>query len=551
MRFPVIFSLAFLLAAPLARAEKVATANEELLIKIINREHAVTEDLQRFHPIVETYIQSLKRRHGRLVPWRDHYFLSLAQFSGQLRALRFKPRGLLLGRYLEESIDSSGLNSLEFDASGFVAMAYPDASTFDLDHYRLQYLNKEFLGEVRCLVFEVHPIARRKSGLFEGRVWVEDQNFTIVRFNGIYKGSNILSKYFHFDSWRVNAGPGLWVPAAIYSEELGLPCCGAWKFNWTKFRFKAQTRFWGYDLQFPGSEEEMAKIVVDPSSRVRDRTGSSEDKGPIEQQLDWERQAEDNVSNQMQGIGLLAPVGEIEKTLQTVVNNIEVTNNLSINPEVRCRVLLTSKLESVVIGHTIMLSRGFIDVIPDEATLAAVLARGLALVVFDNQAYTDFAFADKVMFGPRDAVRKLHFDHSDKEERQAASLAGEWMTKSPYKNSLDSINRFVVELRLRSFPIYHLLEPNFGDSAYDTLGAEHVGKKILTVKNRGEVRALPLGSRIIVDPWSDKIAFLRAGQANVQAPKDSVPFEVTPFSLYLRRTTETNSSQFSSFENRN
>jgi hypothetical protein len=323
-----------------------------------------------------------------------------------------------------------------------------------------------------------------------------------------------------------------------------------WKLNWTKFRFKAQTRFWGYDLHFPGSEEELAKIVVDPASPVRDRTTTSEDKGPVGQQLAWEKEAEDNVSNQLERIGLLAPPGEVEKTLQTVVNNIEVTNNLSLDPEIRCRVLLTSRLESVVIGHTIMLGRGLIDVIPDESTLAAVLTRALAFVVLDNHAHTDYAFADKVMFGPRDAARKLRIDHSDKEEKQAASMADEWMAKSPYKNSQDSVNRFVIEMRLRSFPIFHLLEPNFGDSAYDTLGADHISKKLLAVKHKDEVRALPLGSRILVDPWSGKIAFLRPNETSAQ-PKDNVPFEVTPFSLYLRRTTTSNSVEASSFGARN
>src|SRR5207244_6109737 len=58
-------------------------------------------------------------------------------------------------------------------------------------------------------------------------------------------------------------------------------------------------------------------------------------------------------------------------------NNLEVTNNLDIQPEVRCRVLLTSTLESFTIGHTIVLSRGLIDVLPDEASLATMVAHEL------------------------------------------------------------------------------------------------------------------------------------------------------------------------------
>ena len=66
--------------------------------------------------------------------------------------------------------------------------------------------------------------------------------------------------------------------------------------------------------------------------------------------------------------------GEVDKILQTVVNNIMITNNLEIVPDVRCRVLLTSPLESFTIGHTIVISRGLLDVLPDEASLAMALA---------------------------------------------------------------------------------------------------------------------------------------------------------------------------------
>ena len=43
--------------------------------------------------------------------------------------------------------------------------------------------------------------------------------------------------------------------------------------------------------------------------------------------------AEVNVLDRLQRIGLLAPPGEIDKVLETVVNNLEVTNNLDISPK--------------------------------------------------------------------------------------------------------------------------------------------------------------------------------------------------------------------------
>ena len=78
----------------------------------------------------------------------------------------------------------------------------------------------------------------------------------------------------------------------------------------------------------------------------------------------WEQQAEENAVERLQKIGLLAPSGEVDKILATVVNNLLVTNNIDLQSDIRCRVLLTSPLESFTIGHTIVISRGLLDVLP-------------------------------------------------------------------------------------------------------------------------------------------------------------------------------------------
>ena len=52
---------------------------------------------------------------------------------------------------------------------------------FDKQHYDFHYVRREFLGEVRCLVFDVTPKKGSGNGRFLGRIWVEDQDFNIVR----------------------------------------------------------------------------------------------------------------------------------------------------------------------------------------------------------------------------------------------------------------------------------------------------------------------------------------------------------------------------------
>jgi Zn-dependent protease with chaperone function len=81
----------------------------------------------------------------------------------------------------------------------------------------------------------------------------------------------------------------------------------------------------------------------------------------------------------------VAPEGEVDKVLLTVVNNLIVTNNLDLPRPVRTRVMITSPLETFSVGNTIVVSRGLIDVLPDEASLAMVLSHELAHIVLGTQ----------------------------------------------------------------------------------------------------------------------------------------------------------------------
>ena len=69
---------------------------------------------------------------------------------------------------------------------GFSWMVYADRNDFDREHYDFRYVRREFLGDVRCLVFDVTPKKGSGNGRFLGRIWVEDQDYNIVRLNGTY-----------------------------------------------------------------------------------------------------------------------------------------------------------------------------------------------------------------------------------------------------------------------------------------------------------------------------------------------------------------------------
>jgi Peptidase family M48 len=541
----IVVAVLMLSVVPL-RAKAQASSVDQAVDRIVTQEKAEMQMLRQYSPLVETYIQML-RADVKLgpVPAGDKYFLGKAQLANGVDLEAFSADGGGVRRKLS---GISNVFSVEFLPRGFLQMIYLDTNGFDQQNYKFDYVRREFLGDVRCLVFDVTPNASAGKGRFMGRIWVEDQDYHIVRFNGAYNGSSRTDFYFHFDSWRVLTGPQQWLPAYIYSEE------GEVKYAMTRrLMFKSQTRLWGYNVGRAKQEQELSKILVESDQPVKDQAESGNDYSPLQAQRTWDLQAEDNVVDRMERLGLLAPRGEIDKVLETVVNNLEVTNNLNIDPEVRCRVLTTSTLESFTINHTIVVSRGLIDVLPDEASLATLLARELGHIVLAHRIDTQYAFFDRMLFDEKDTFRHFGFRRTPEEEQAAAQKGAELLQNSPYKDQLATAKLFIEALQDRVKDVPNLISPHLGDRIPNNWAVSTPGNG---ARNSGAVTtppesgpsnpatnapsnkvlaALPLGGRIKMDPWNDELTMLKAKPVNIVAEREKMPFEVTPFVIYLSR----------------
>jgi hypothetical protein len=524
-------------AVPLRAADQPDTLNQ-VVDRVISQEHQEIASLKQFSPLVETYIQELRDdKDLGPVPAGDKYFLGRAELSKGVELVSLNT-GENKSHRVMEGLGSIFTMEMDFLPRGFLQMIYLDDTGFDRQHYKFDYVRQEFLGEVRCLVFDVTPLPHSGKGRFTGRIWVEDQDYHVVRFNGGYTGGSAGSFYFHFDSWRVNSGPNLWLPAFIYSEESDLRYALG-----KRLQFKGQTRLWGYNLGRAREEEELSKVMVEAATPIQDQTQTANDPTPVQAQRSWDHQAEDNITDRLERMGLLAPRGEVDKVLETVVNNLEVTNNLDIQPDIRCRVLLTSTLESFTIGHTIVLSRGLIDVLPDEVSLAAMLAHELAHVVLGHRINSQYAFFDNILFDDKDVFRHFGFARTPEEEQSADVKAAELLRNSPYKDQISTANAFIEALDQRSKEIPNLIAPNLGDRVPISTTAQATSSPVHTTTNPqtgasvAQVVALPLGGRVKMDPWDDQLQMLKSKPVGTVAEREMMPFEVTPFMLYLTRET--------------
>jgi hypothetical protein len=521
--------------------------------KISARELLFIKTLREFSPMVETYIQNMRPdKDLGSVPVSDKYFLGRVKLQTGVEDVNFLPQPKEpQPSSLQKIFSSLKLTRTKRSGSkpeaggymseGFAQMIIMDATTFDRQHYDFHFVRREFLGDMRTLVIDVQPKQPQSKAMFIGRIWAEDQQYSVVRFNGTYTPHPKNGEYMHFDSWRLNMANDQWLPAYVYSEETDL---NRGSDHWD---FRAQTLLWGYNVVRATKNSEFTDIVVDSPDKVKDQTNSKQDVTTVEAQRAWERQAEDNVLDRLQRAALLAPEGEVDKVLNTVVQNIEVTNNLEVDPEIRCRVLLTQPMESFTIGHTIVVSRGLLDALPDEASLAAVLAHEMGHIVLSHGINEKYAFSDRMIFPDETTVSNIAVKRTPEEEKEADAKALQLLQNSPYKDKLASAGLFFSAMQAEAPQLPSLIKGQFGNSLHSPetgvrMSSLVSGAPALQTKDVKQIAALPLGGRIKLDAWSDQLSIKKTAAVRLLSAREKMPFEVTPMFPYLTRWSQSPSA---------
>jgi hypothetical protein len=513
---------------------------EELVDSAIRQERRLAQLMRYFKPVVETYIQEQKHDSDvRTSPKDDQYFLSRLDLTGDAPANHEfenpehskleKEKNLLEKKLLK--------GEQPFVAVGFAQAVFPDLDHFDRQNYLFKFVRWEVLGEVRCAVVDVTPRENSSNRGFVGRIWVEDEDYNIVRFTGTYTSKARSRRSFHFDSWRLNTFGITWMPAYVYTEESDPhdpSSHGLW--------FKAQTRLWGYHTEQAGDHHEYAKPLTDNVAAADPtRHETSQDLSPEFTLGGTTYTPEDEVVERLQLAGLMAPDGEVDRILETVVNNLMITNNLDI-ADVRCRVLLTTPLESFAVGRTIVVSRGLLDVLPDEASLAAILAHELAHIVLAHSLGAQYSSQFNLPFSDLEIFTKLNFHFDAAEETEADMKGQELFSKSPYKDKVANVALFLQALESRSAKLPNLMHGRFSNdfdrSHLIRMQVVANAPKRLRMDKPDQIAALPLGYRIKLDPWSDRIEMLNSKWPVLENAAEKRPFEVSPFFPFLKRLEE-------------
>ncbi|MDR3734712.1 MAG: hypothetical protein P4L10_04150 [Acidobacteriaceae bacterium] len=515
-----------------------------LIDKAIGREKETIKTIRERRPLVEVYLQTMKPDVAlQQVPSTDYHILQRVNFTKIVGEEDYDikteaKKGIIKGT-LSKMMNIQSVFKYHFNGVGFTRMIVMDSSKFDRQHYDFLFVRRDFLGSVRVSVFDVTPKKNIKKGGFWGRIYIEEQGGNVVRFNGTQNGDTVDAHNMHFDSWRTNVQPNLWLPTSFYVEETQATD------KEHSVATKAIGHVWGYVLKVQPSDAESTSVQVE---NAQDVSQDAQDVSPLGAQRAWVQQAEDNVIERLFEAGLLDAPSDFDKTCADIANNIVIENKIDTSAPLKCRILLTEPLESLAIGNTILLSKGLVDTLAVQTTdpaaplanLATFISFEVAHVILGHRLDTKYAFNDRLLFPDEAAFQRIPMHHTDTDNEAAAKKALDLLNGSEFKDKLNYPGLYLQQLATRVKQLPHLNEAIIGDALIKNekdysfwMGALVSKGGKLDMKDLTQNAAMPLSSFLKFDPWTDQVNQIHARYEPLLSERDKMPFEVTPVYMKL------------------
>jgi hypothetical protein len=113
------------------------------------------------------------------------------------------------------------------------------------------------------------------------------------------------------------------------------------------------------------------------------------------------------------------------------------------------------------------------------------------------------------------------------------------MRVSPYQKRTNA-GLFLKALASHGSELPRLLQANLGNQVANAEALSRLAEfasaaPALDDQKLEQIAALPLGSRVKVNPWNNHLSLVKTRPISVLSPREKMPFEVTPFVLYLTR----------------
>lgn len=145
--------------------------------------------------------------------YRRDSFMALTESGERLEKVLFNPVSTLpLGFFTAEDFE---------DLGGVTPFALEPSM---INQYNFTYLGKEKIDELNLYVFEVTPKVipdpkKSKLRMFTGRIWVDDEDFMIVKTKGKGVPETKENKFPIVETWRENIDGKYWFPSFASSDD--------------------------------------------------------------------------------------------------------------------------------------------------------------------------------------------------------------------------------------------------------------------------------------------------------------------------------------------
>jgi hypothetical protein len=123
------------------------------------------------------------------------------------------------------------------------------------------------------------------------------------------------------------------------------------------------------------------------------------------------------------------------------------------------------------------------------------------------------------------------------EESAADGKLIELLGKSPYQDKLSGAGLFLRAVSANAKALTNLIQPHLGDDVVAEAQSlmELIEKSPELEPGRlDQIAALPLGARVLMDPWSNRLDLNRAPAVALYWAREKLPLAITPMTPYLR-----------------
>jgi hypothetical protein len=459
--------------------------HKQLAQRIFAGERNMIAGLRDTSPILETYLQSLWP-NTKESPIDDAYFLSAVDFKRDLSTSGYNRRGyqtfMFGGSPASRKVLVNNRTRWELFPDGYLDMMFVDIENFDADTYGLEYLQKSTWRHTSCLIFSVAPKNPRLGGQFKGQIWVETSTFKIIRIEGTFTASPLpflkrqlggkVPLYSSFESVREEVIPGYWLPTYTYFDE-NRRWQDIYHNGETDFHYRGHTFIWGY--------------------KNNDRKATAE------------RSNDSDVILRLENDKLLATPGLVEQRLNAIVRQILVASNIYL-PDIKCRVLLTTPIEIFSIDHTIVVSRGLLNILPDESVIAILLAHEIAsLMIGGSRIRPEISFHASFFHdsGIKDFGGLGIYRPSFQKDAAAWTNGLALANRAGYSEGVGYTSLLLAQLGQHSKQIPNLVRARFGLDMLDMRNGVSTFEP--AARSATEVRPLLLRGKYVIDSWTGGI----------------------------------------------